>query len=142
MNVLIKRLPNDVVNLIITYTYSPQDPLLLMDIRSYLEQREALSRIYYKIWIEEWGEPEPEDKGWLVNDLLRNINDYEATLYCYTDKFYNTFYRNPMLKTQESVLNYFNNLNNKYVETQINILLGLLLPLEREIMICTLLATE
>jgi len=138
----IQKLPTELVKHILSYSYSPQPRYLLNDITTYLEQRDTLYKMYYKMWIQDWGEPEPEDKAWLANDIIRYINDYEATFFSYTDKFFEIFFRNPMLKNDVSVLKYFKSLDRYYIETQVNILLGLLLPLEREILICSLLKNE
>jgi len=52
-------------------------------------------------------------------------------LYEYTDKFYNIFKRNIFLQTEEEIDNYVKILEEKNVNRQINIFLGLLNVNER-----------
>jgi hypothetical protein len=72
-----------------------------------------------------------EDKNWLINDIFAYANNYNATMYGYIDKFYNIFKRNISLQTIEAIDKYINNLEEKKVNTQINIFLGILTSDER-----------
>jgi hypothetical protein len=68
------KLPEDIIfNCIIPYTYSPQSKELLNDIRSFINTLEIISTIYYNEWIIHYKEEEPEDKNWLINDILNYL---------------------------------------------------------------------
>ena len=76
-------------------------------------------------------EQEPEDKNWLINDIIAYANNYQATMYGYVDKFYNIFKRNIFLQTNEQIRKYVFKLQGSHVNKEINIYLGLLTPNER-----------
>jgi hypothetical protein len=129
---LINRLPNDIINYIIPYTYNFQNKELLEDIKNYNKTKCILYNYYYNLWINFYGENEPEDKYWLINDLIAYSNDYHATMNGYVNKFYNIWHRNFFFKTREEIDIYFEKIQKKEVESQINILLGLMMPEERD----------
>jgi len=129
---LINRLPHDIINHIIPYTYNLQRKSLLEDIKNYKKIKISLLKIYYYLWIEWVGSNEQDDdKYWLINDLIAYSNDYKATMNGYVDKFYDVWGRNIFLKTREEIDIYFFKTERKNVSTQINIVLGLLTPTER-----------
>ncbi len=127
-----QRLPIEIVNYIIPYTYNVQQKTLLNDIENFTEVKTFLSNLYHKYWIIERLSLDQEDKNWLINDLFRWANNYNPTKYYgYVDSFYNIFKRNIYLQTNEEVDKYVNELETKDVTTQINVLLGLLTEQER-----------
>jgi len=128
----IKRLPDDIINYIIPYTYNLQCKSLLDDIQNYKIVKMILFELYYYWWIDFVGDDEPEDKHWLFNDLVAYTNDYNATMNGFIDKFYNIWHRNIFLKTRNEIDVYFQKIERKNVSTQINIVLGLLTPKERD----------
>jgi hypothetical protein len=132
VGMFIKSLPDDIINHIIPYTYHLQSKSLLDDIQNYKMAKKILFEYYYFLWIDFYGENEPEDKHWLFNDLIAYTNDYHATMNGYVNKFYNILSRNIFLKTREEINIYFEKIERKNVLTQINILLGLLTPKERD----------
>ena len=86
MTELIRRLPLDVVRLIIPYTYEVQDKSLLNDIVNYKECRTKLLDLYNQFWIIENQMTDPEeDKNWLINDIFAYANNYKATMFGYVD---------------------------------------------------------
>lgn len=130
---LLKRLPLDVVRLIIPYTYEVQDKSLLTDIINYKESKTKLLELYHQFWIIENQMTDPEeDINWLINDIVAYANNYKATMFGYVDHFYNIFLRNKFLLTNTAIDNYVSNLEKKDVSSQINIFLGLLTTKERE----------
>jgi hypothetical protein len=132
MDVLMNRLPKDIVLHIIPYTYQLQNKNLLEDIVNFTESRKILFELYHKYWIIGMQYHDPnEDKYWLINDIHAYANNYKATMYGYLDKFYNIFKRNKYLKTNEDIDNYVSNLEKKDVSSQINVFLGLLTIKER-----------
>jgi hypothetical protein len=127
-----QRLPIEIVNYIIPYTYNVQQKTLLNDIENFTKVKTFLSNSYHKYWIIDRESSDQEDKNWLVNDIFRYANNYNSTLYHgYVDKFYNIFKRNICLQTNEDVDRYVDKLEEKDVTTQINVLLGLLNVEER-----------
>jgi len=127
---LIQKLPSDIKNHIIPYTYSIQSKELRQDIKSYFLTKLIVSKIYYGIWFDDVDEE--SDKCWLINDLFAFANDYNPTIFGYVDSFYNILSRNIMLKNNnENIITYIVKLENEKIEKQINILWGLFTPEER-----------
>ena len=131
MEKFVGRLPNEIILRIISYTYSLQDKTLLNDIVNYTESKTKMFNLYHQRWIIEMSEQEPEDKNWLINDIIAYANNYQATMYGYVDKFYNIFKRNIFLQTNEQIRKYVFKLQGSHVNKEINIYLGLLTPNER-----------
>jgi len=131
MNELIDKLPMDIINHIIPYTYCLQKKDLLADIKNYSETKTLLSNNYYNYWIIFVESQEPQDKYWLVNDLFAYANNYNATMYGYVEEFYNIFKRNPFLQSNQDIDRYILNLEKKDVASQINVFLGMLTPSQR-----------
>jgi hypothetical protein len=131
MNIFIRKLPEDIIDYIIPYTYKLQPNVIMNDIKNYSETKDLISDLYYNYWIVNLEEPEPEHKYWIINDLFLFLNNDKATMFGYTDNFYNTFRRNQYLQSCESINSYVSNLETKPVDSQLNILWSLLMPKER-----------
>ena len=131
MNIHIRKLPEEIVDYIIPFTYQLQNISLLEDIKNFNETKELILDLYYNYWIVHLEETEHEDKYWIINDLFAFFNNYEAIMYGYTEKFYNIFRRNQSLQSNETINNYVSLLEDKQVDSQINILWALLTPKER-----------
>ena len=128
---IIKKLPEDIISLIIPYTYSLQSKELIDDIQTYFSKKKIITRIYSKWWFD--SNEENADKNWLHNDLISFANDYNATMFGFKESFYNIFSRNIMLKKDENKIDkYIVRLENEKVEKKINIFWGLFTPEERE----------
>jgi hypothetical protein len=134
---LVQRLPKEVIERIIPYTYEFQDKQLLEDIRNFIETRKTILTLYRTFWIDRWDEIEPEDKNWLINDLHAYANNYKASMYGYVDNFYNILKRNFLLKqkTDTDIDKSIRIIERTPVNRQINIFLGLFFPKERNDMI-------
>ena len=131
MQNLIQKLPADIIQKIIPYTYNLQDKTLLDDIVNYKTTRTRIDELYYNCWIILVGLEQPDDKNWLINDIFAYANDYKATMHGYVEKFYRIFYRNPRLHNIEEVNQYVEKLERQEVIAQINIFWGLLTSEER-----------
>ena len=133
MKDFMKKLPLELVFLIISYTYKFQDKSLLNDIVDYSKSKTILLELYYKYWIVDGRTTDPKEyTHWLINDIFAYANNYNASMYGYIDKFYNIFLRNIFLQNKEIIHQYVNNLEQKDDLTQINIFLGLLTTKERK----------
>jgi len=130
---LVQRLPKEVIERIISYTYEFQDKQMLEDIRNFIETRKTILTLYRTFWIDTWDDIEPEDKNWLINDLYAYANNYKASMYGYVDNFYNIFKRNFLLKqkTDTDIDKSIRIIERSPVNRQINIFLGLFFPKER-----------
>jgi hypothetical protein len=135
LNKLIQKLPIEIIILIISYTYNPQSKILLEDIENYHNTKQKVFEIYYYNYIIYLQSLEQEDKNWLINDVIRYTNENCPTMYGYTDKFYNIWYRNPALKTKNDINNHILCIEKKCVNTQINLFWGILNPIERNEMV-------
>ena len=133
MEKFLNRFPAEIASYIIKYTYNPQNKNLLNDIVNFTDSKLELYKLYLFYWTKH-NEPE-EYIGWLSNDILLYTNNFRHTgvLYGggYTDIFYDRLFRNPFLKTKESVDKYVINLGHSNIIKEINIYLGLLTIKER-----------
>jgi len=128
---IIRKLPEDIIQYIIPFTYSIQSKELIHDIKSYYYGKQMVTSIYYGMWFDSY--EENNDKNWLINDLFSFANDYNPTMFGFTESFYNIFSRNIMLKKDENkVISYIVHLENEKIDKQINIFWGLFTPEERE----------
>lgn len=131
MDIFINKLPTDIIQYIIPYTYKLQNKSLLNDIKNYKETKDRISELYYNYWVLDLGVMEPEDKYWIINDVFAFANNYKATMYGHVENFYNIFRRNLYLQTHKDIHVYLSILQNKPPSSQINIVWSLLTPRER-----------
>ena len=129
---LIARLPQDLQRRIVSYTYRPQSPDLLDDIQSFVECRKELLRKYHEFWIVQLHMSVPEDKRWLLNDFFYYANQHKATMFGYSDLFYELFLRRYGMDTVDAVEAFVRKLGKKDVDTQINVVLALFTPEQRD----------
>jgi hypothetical protein len=121
------KLPKEIIYKIISFTYSPQPKYLTEDIISFYLSKQICNFLYHDYWIIQMGNETLEDKYWLLNNLFN-----------YTNKFlHSIFTRIPLLNTQNKVINYMKCFNKTDIKTQINILFGLMTPIERNIFLNT-----
>jgi len=130
---IIKRLPEDIIQKIISYSYSPQPKTLLEDIRDYSHTLNFVGNIYYHRWIIEEGESEPEDRNWLANDIIRYISrgDIRGAWLCQDFILRRLFLINDLLQSQR----YGYVLDKMSAEQELRRYWGLMLPKERHEMI-------
>ena len=142
LSTLIRSLPPEVLTLIIPYTYQPQSRILLEDIRDFHSSRQTALDNYRRYWIEFAGEEIPEDKHWLYNDLIYEMNKGIPTMSGYTDEFYKVWFRNPIFMQDKARVDAFieridleyygeNGGNTEFVGRTINLYFGILTPQER-----------
>ena len=126
------KLPQDVIQLIIGYSYSLQSKTIICDIKNYYTSKQQIIYTYDTFWTNVMGEPENEYKNWIVNDIISYMNDYQGTMYGYTPKLYSFINRMNLQLNRVLDVNQLNTIiENKKINTQINILWGLLIPEER-----------
>lgn len=130
INIIINKLPIDIVNNIISYTYSPQSKELMNDIKSYFKTKRKVFADYHDMWFDDIYED--SDKSWLINDLYSFANDYNPTIFIYVHSFYAIFARLFMLNANRHKINtYISKLENEKIDKQINIFWGIFTPEER-----------
>ena len=75
-SLLWKKTPVEIFNNnILPFIYNFQSTKLLEDIRNYNTTINLVKKYYYSKIIVEWGEEEPEDSNWIINDIGRFINN-------------------------------------------------------------------
>jgi len=132
MKNFIHRLPSAIISHIIPYTYQTQNKKLLKDIEHFKETKDVLLNLYQKYWRDLYLELDSKEyKHWLLNDILSYMNHEKATIYGYVCHFYTILKRHRQLQTIKSIHTYIKKLMFKKVNSQINILLGLLNIQER-----------
>jgi len=138
-----KRIPIEIIHIILVYTRNPQDPILLEDITNFLTTREIIIHKHYNKWITELGYKKGIDNMWLENNLLLYANEEIPTREEIMPKF-----KEIISRSVTKILSNKNNKNNKnnkqppnfnkYVysnkisaKTRVNILWGLFTVAER-----------
>jgi hypothetical protein len=138
MNYYLNKLPKELFDYIITLSYKPQPAELLTDIVNYTETKEKIKKKYFQSHQAFLGETEEESMEWIVNDLVRYMNRSLPTILGYSEKMEDILLRANLISIPEDIDLYFYVLFKKPVSTQVNILLGLLIPSERsELLIIT-----
>ena len=132
MERILYKLPLVIVRYIMKYTYMPQSPRLLEDIRNYHESKKSVCSLYYNLFIVQMNEMPLKYKTWLVNDLISHMNYHQPTTNGYIYSFYYNFFRKYGMDTPEKVDRFLEIMENKTPESQINILWSLMYPLERK----------
>ena len=118
---LIQRLPQEIIDIIITYSYQPQNKYLLADIRNYYYSKKKIMSIYNYIYKHAGINSDIE---WIINDIFAYMNNYYPIMKGYLDKFNAILLRSYNL-SEKSILRYIAGLETKPILTQINILWGL-----------------
>ena len=127
----IQRLPQDIINSIIPYTYQPQSEILLQDIRNYSKTINLIRNLYYQYWTVYKGYSEIEGKWQLINDIERYANNDVPTMLSFIDKFRHIWFRNFTLNNNDEFDNFIEKFVLKSTPTQINMFWGILIPQER-----------
>jgi len=122
---ILRFLPIEIIYMILPYTYETQSHALTSDIKNFYTTKAVASQLYYNRFVMEFEEPEPSDKDWFINDLFYFSNQFIPTMHGYGDNFVNLFLRNISLKTNTEVLTYIQRTQERPINTQINIFLGL-----------------
>ena len=133
----VQKLPEDIINRIIPYTYSPKSQTLLHDIRNYHNTMQLVKTIYFKHWVIMKYYSEIESKWELINDIERYANLNTPTIISFTDNFRHIWFRNFILNNNNEFFNFILDFELKPVQTQINMFWGILTPNERNDFIVT-----
>ena len=131
------NLPFEIIQHIMGYAANPQSLRLRRDIETYILSKRRLYFIYNQFWTIHMGVQEPEYKYYITNDLISYINNDYGTKYGFEERFYRILSRNLRLTSDLDIDVYWNRLQTLSVDTQNNLLLGLLLPEERDDVIKT-----
>ena len=128
-----KRLPIEIIYMILKYLRQPQSAILLKDIASFSKTRTNITNIYYKKWIKIRKFIKGEDTNWLENDLILYANENTPTCEGLQPKFKEILGRFCNVKKIKSINFHQYACSNKLsAKTRANMLWGLLTPLERD----------
>ena len=134
----VQKLPEDIINKIIPFTYSSQSQTLLHDIRNYHNTLQLVKAIYYKHWVITNGFAEIESKWELIADIEKYANNNTpASPYTFIDNFRHIWFRNFTLNNNNEFDSFIIKYNLKAVQTQINMFWGMLTANERNEFIVT-----
>jgi len=142
----LRKLPVTLLNLVFSWSASPQPPLLRNDLLSFHSTRAMMIVRYFHFHrLIQLEEEENAELFWITNDLESYMNDDVALGSHYSPKFYNTWSRNPFLKSQSMMRKYTKSLFNYHanrrlseeesirrVTKHLNLCVGILTPDERE----------
>jgi len=134
VKIIIRRLPQDIINIIISYTYTPQPVEIIKDIHSYFESKKIIKNIFYDRFQHLFLYEKDADFNWLVSDIICFMNQNRASYYKYVDQLYNIFRRIYRLKDMDdsTLKKIVNKSQRKNVHYQFHIYWGLLTPNERD----------
>jgi len=127
-----KRVPLEIIHIILLYLRQPQPANLLADISSFSKTRTTVTNKYYRKWIIEWQSKEGEDINWLENDLILYANEYAPTGVSMQPKFKEIINRLYNVKNRMNIFNNYAHSKNLTPKTRANILWGLFTPVERD----------
>jgi hypothetical protein len=122
------KLPEDILNLIITYTYTPQNKKLLDDIRDYYESKSYILSTYSNKCLFN----DDSDLEWIINDIFRFANEWQPSIYGYKDKFIDIWKRHFLIKNYEQFYNHMIMFDKFTIHKQINLFWALMTIDERE----------
>lgn len=122
----ISKLPQDIINYILPYTYTVQKATLLRDIRHYVSSKDQADTIYLQTWLRTTIDESPRHKEWIVNDIYVYI--CEESMIRDIDKYRELFMRAYGRKRIEAYVEW---LDRQPFHRQMNILWGLLTEHER-----------
>jgi hypothetical protein len=128
-----KKLPIEIIHIILVYLRQPQSAILLKDISHFSKTMPIITNIYYDKWIVQQQYKEGEDINWLENDLILYANEYAPTLIGMQPKFKEILGRFCNVSKAKNI-NFHNYAysNKLSAKTRANILWGLFTPLERD----------
>jgi hypothetical protein len=131
---LVKGLPIEIVQIILSYSYNCQSTEICDDIRSFLDTKKRICDTFYLRYKDILVHEECADMLWLTSDVMMYMNKNHASFHGYEDKFYEITTRHFLLKKKDrAIINkIFHRLYKKPIFSQFHILWGLLLPAERE----------
>ena len=129
---MICKLPEEIKQHILSYSIHPQPPHLCEDIRNFHFTLNRLYDLYYRIYIVDFHEDEPEDKYWIINDLLGYMNGYYPMNTGFIERFYEIIRRSFIYNNVTTVQQFIQYLNSNHdIFRQIHIIWGLFTPEER-----------
>ena len=127
-----KKLPIEIIYIILLYLRQPQSVNLLEDISSFSKTIPIITNKYYNKWIIEWQSKDGEDINWLENDLILYANEYAPTGICMKPKFKEILNRLSNVKNRMNIFYNYAHSKNFTPKTRSNILWGLFTPVERD----------
>ena len=126
-----KKLPFEIIYIILLYLRQPQSANLLEDISSFSKTIPIITNKYYKKWIIEWQSEEGEDINWLENDLILYANEYAPTGQGMKPKFKEILGRLCNVKNRINIFYNYAHSKKFTSKTRANIWWGLFTPVER-----------
>ena len=126
------RLPIELVYKIMAYSYNVQAKSLLDDICDYPKSKNDIIDKYYVIWSMYYVENNLQHLFWVQNAIYSFYNRGNPTSLGYNDHFYGIISRLITITNNSNVASFIRTINNRPVQTQINILWGLLTIDERK----------
>ena len=134
MTEIMKRLPIEIVQIILSYSYNCQPDEICADIHSFFKTKQEICDTFYLRYKDILIHEERADMNWLTSDVMTYMNRNHASFHGYQDKFYEITTRHFILQKKDRAMIHriFSRLYKKPIFSQFHILWGLLLPEERE----------
>lgn len=123
---IIRRLPADLINIIMSYSYSPQPIEIRKDIHSYFETKPVIRNIFYEKYEYQLVFERDADLNWLVCDLLCFMNRARNRFYKQEISLFYEIYKKPVPIKKISNPTY-----NRELHTEFGVYWALLTPKDR-----------
>jgi hypothetical protein len=132
-DLLVSKLPEDIIHFIIPFTYNIQPKELCNDITNYIKNKNIIDKLYFNIYTNE----DNEDRNWIYNDIFGEANGWQPLMFGYTDYFYSIIRRSYCKKNLtnleiDALYDFTKELNLQEINQQIFILFALFTPEERD----------
>ena len=134
-----RKLPTEIFDVILSYSYSPQPAELMADIRHYYRSRNLIFRHYLKTYSRYLIERErpyyyylKETNYWLMHDIIAYTTNNTVLLEDYDAKIFTIWRRNPFLNTEEKIIHFVYFMDMFPKNRQINLIWGIFTIEERE----------
>jgi len=131
----IKQIPNEILYLIMKFSYNKQSKELILDINNFYYSKNQLYLLYFNYWIKSDLNNCDNFKLLILNDLLDFLNNYSSYYFGYNENLYSILSRNILLDTKNKINKYLLILETKDVESVISIFWGLMTINERSIIL-------
>jgi hypothetical protein len=137
--ILWRKLPSEIFDIILSYSYSPQPRELMEDIRHYYKSRNIIFRLYlqkYSRYLIERERPYyyylKETNYWLIHDIFVYSTNNNILLEDYDSKVFTIWKRNPFLNTEDKIIHFVYFLDLFPKSRQINLFWGIFTIEERD----------
>jgi hypothetical protein len=133
-----RKLPSEIFDVIISYSYSIQPTELRRDIRHYYHSKNIIFKLYIRKYSRQILNNENpfycmrETNYWLIHDILIYTTNNNLLIEDYDAMIFTIWRRNPFLKTEKKIIKFVYRMDSNPKSRQINLFWGIFTIKERE----------